>query len=69
MYTEDLIREIVSKMCPCHGKHPTVEIHQTFQVSISACCEEFNDFIQKIMKKADLFFDEAGPPANFLKAR
>ena len=41
MSIEELIREIVSKMCPFHGKHPVVEIHRAGQMDISACCEEF----------------------------
>lgn len=49
MSTEDLIREILSKMCPFHGKHPTVEIHEVGQMNISACCEEFRKQIGDIV--------------------
>jgi hypothetical protein len=64
MGTEDLIREILSKICPFHGKHPTVEIHEAGKMNILACCEEFHEFIQNIINdkfhnKADRLFDEA----------
>jgi hypothetical protein len=51
MSTEELIREIVSKICPFHGKHPTVEIHETGQMNISACCLDFQELIQNIIIK------------------
>ena len=43
MSTEEVIREIVSKMCPFHGKHPTVEIHELGQLDIFACCDAFRE--------------------------
>ena len=49
MITEELIKEIVSKMCPFHGRHPTVEIYESGQMNISACCEKFHDQIEKII--------------------
>jgi len=42
MSTEEVIREVVSKSCPFHGKHATVKVLGTGQVSISACCAEFH---------------------------
>ena len=49
MSTEDLIREILSKLCPFHGKHPTVKMHAGGRMDILACCEEFHEFIQNII--------------------
>lgn len=49
MITEELIREIVSKVCPSHGKHPVVEIHESGQMNISACCDEFHQQIENII--------------------
>jgi hypothetical protein len=49
MNTESLIREIISKICPFHGKHPTVEIHQTGKLDITACCDEFLHQIEHIV--------------------
>ncbi|MEP6951366.1 MAG: hypothetical protein ABI863_18900 [Ginsengibacter sp.] len=49
MNTEDLIREIISKMCPFHGKHPIVEIHEVGEMNVSACCDEFLEQIGKII--------------------
>ena len=49
MSTEDLIREIISKQCPYHGKHPTIEIHEIGQMDISTCCEEFREQIGMIV--------------------
>jgi hypothetical protein len=49
MNTEDLIREIVSKVCPFHGKHPVVEIREVGKMNISACCDEFLEQIGNIV--------------------
>jgi hypothetical protein len=49
MSTEELIREILSKICSFHGKHPTVEIQAAGQLKISACCEEFRKQIGNIV--------------------
>ena len=49
MSTEELIREIVSKMCPFHGKHPTVNIHEAGQMNISTCWEEFHKLVENII--------------------
>ncbi|MEP6947946.1 MAG: hypothetical protein ABI863_01665 [Ginsengibacter sp.] len=49
MSTEELIREIISKMCPLHGKHANVEIHEEGQINISACCAEFHEQMEKII--------------------
>jgi hypothetical protein len=43
MVAENVIREIVSKMCRLHGRHPTVEINKEGQINISACCDEFRE--------------------------
>ena len=70
MNTEDLIREIVSKICPFHGKHPAVEIHETGQMNISACCEEFREQMGNIVKGELLkIFDGAGLPHHINPAR
>jgi hypothetical protein len=49
MNTEDLVREIMSKMCPFHGKYPVVEISEVGQMNISACCDEFHQQIGNIV--------------------
>jgi len=49
MNTENLIREIISKVCPFHGKHPTVDIHETGKLDINACCDEFLEQIGHIV--------------------
>jgi hypothetical protein len=60
MSTEDLIREIISKICSFHGKHPTVEIHEGSQMNISACCEEFREQMRNIVNgKLQKPFDDA----------
>jgi hypothetical protein len=46
---EDLIREILSKMCPSHGLHANIEIKQEWEITISACCEEFHELLGKII--------------------
>ena len=46
---EDLIREILSKMCPLHGTHANIEIKQEWEITISACCEEFHELLEKII--------------------
>ena len=50
MNTENIIREILSKTCSLHGKHPNVEINKDWQLSISACCQEFHDQMENIIK-------------------
>lgn len=50
MNTEDIIREILSKMCSLHGKHANVEINKDNQLSISACCPEFQEQMENIIK-------------------
>jgi hypothetical protein len=47
MSTENLIREILSKRCPYHGKHATVQIHSDLQMEITVCCKEFLQFIEE----------------------
>jgi hypothetical protein len=49
MSPEELIREIISKICPFHGKHPIVEIHKAGGMDISVCCEEFRGQIARIV--------------------
>ena len=46
MSIEELVREIVSKICPFHGMHPKVTIPECGPVHVSACCEEFHQFIE-----------------------
>jgi hypothetical protein len=61
MSTEELIREIISKKCPFHGKHPTVEIHEAGEMDISTCCEEFREHIGTIVNSASQnTYDAAG---------
>ena len=50
MNTEDIIREILSKMCSPHGKHANVEINKDWQLSVSACCSEFREQMENIIK-------------------
>ena len=47
--TEDLIREILSKMCPLHGTHADIAIKQNWELTISACCGEFHELLGKII--------------------
>jgi hypothetical protein len=49
MSTEEIIREIISKMCPFHGLHPFVDIHEHGPINVSACCEEFHEYIRNII--------------------
>ena len=51
MSTEELIREIISKICPFHGKHPTVDIYDAGKINISACCKEFLEQMENIVKR------------------
>jgi hypothetical protein len=50
MNTEDTIREILSKMCSLHGKHANIEINKDNQVSVTACCQEFQEQMENIIK-------------------
>ena len=49
MNTEDIVREIINKICPYHATHPTVQIPEIGQMDISACCEEFLTQIENIV--------------------
>ena len=46
--TEDIIREILSKMCPFHGKHPDIEIDTNWKLKVSACCPEFKGMMESL---------------------
>ena len=46
---EDLVREILSKVCPHHGLHANMELSQKGSLTILACCEEFHSLIEKII--------------------
>jgi hypothetical protein len=48
MDTEDLMREILSKMCPYHGKHPNIELDSNWKLTVSACCNEFKEMMETI---------------------
>ena len=43
MTTEELIKEILNKACPIHGKHPTVELNEVGEVNIKVCCKQFHE--------------------------
>jgi hypothetical protein len=46
---EDLVREILGKMCPYHGLRANVEMSKKELLTVSACCEEFHALIKKII--------------------
>jgi len=50
MSNEELVREIVSKLCPFHGTRATVNMHVTGEIEISACCKEFQIFLGTLIK-------------------
>jgi len=47
--SEDLIREILSKMCSLHGTHANIAIKRGWELTVSACCEEFHELLRKII--------------------
>jgi len=49
MSTEEVIREVVSKFCPFHGKHATVKLLDSGEIKISACCAEFHQQMANIV--------------------
>lgn len=61
MDTEDLMREILSKMCPYHGKHPNITFDRNWKLTVSACCNEFKEMMETIKRnfenKPDRVFD------------
>ena len=58
MNTEDVIREILSKICSLHGKHPGIEIEKDWQLNISACCPEFHEQMENIARDLQKKGDE-----------
>jgi hypothetical protein len=36
-------------VCPFHGKHAIVDIHETDQIDITACCQEFHELLENII--------------------
>lgn len=50
MTSEELIREIVSKICPFHGKKANVNINEGGEIEITACCKEFQGFLETLIK-------------------
>ena len=50
MDTEELMREILSKMCPYHGRHPNITLDKEWKLTVSACCNEFKEMIEAIKK-------------------
>ena len=67
MNTEDTIREILSKMCSLHGKHANVEINKDSQLSISACCREFREQLESIIKDFQKRGEDTSTAASFQK--
>jgi hypothetical protein len=67
MNTEDIIREILSKMCPLHGKHANVEIKKDWQLNISACCREFHEQMENIIKDFQKKGEDTLTVASFQK--
>lgn len=51
MSIEEVIREIVSKVCPFHGKHATVKVRDTGHIIIAACCDEFHSQMENIVTR------------------
>jgi hypothetical protein len=43
--TEDLIREILSKVCPYHGYHAGLYLDKDWNITISAFCHEFEQMM------------------------
>jgi hypothetical protein len=67
MNTEEAIREILSKMCPLHGKHANVEIKKDNQLSVSACCHEFREQMENIIKDFQKKGEDTLTVASFQK--
>jgi len=47
---EELIREMVSKLCPFHGKRAVVNLDKAGQIEIKACCKKFLEFQESLIK-------------------
>ena len=56
---EDIIREVLSKICSLHGKHPNIEIGKDYKLNISACCQEFHGQLEDIIKDYQLRIQRA----------
>ena len=67
MNTEDIIREILSKMCSLHGKHANVEINKDNQLSVSACCYEFREQMENIIRDFQKREENTSTVASFQK--
>jgi len=63
MGTEELIREVVSKVCPFHGKRAAVSVPANGRIQISACCDEFHHFLENQVKNK--FQHEATKTGSF----
>jgi hypothetical protein len=50
MTKEELIREIVSKICPFHGKKPIINMREGTEFEISTCCNEFKGFLVNMIE-------------------
>ena len=50
MDTEGLMREILSKICPYHGRHPNISLDKEWKLRVSACCIEFKEMMEVIKK-------------------
>lgn len=48
MNTEDLMREILSKTCPYHGRHPNITLDKNWKLTVFACCDEFKEMMEMI---------------------
>lgn len=48
---EELIKEILSKLCPFHGLRANIEFDANWEITVSTCCGEFHELISKIIHK------------------
>lgn len=61
MDTENLMREILSKMCSSHGKRPNITFDRNWKLNVSASFDEFKEMMAKkkgnFENKPDWVFD------------
>lgn len=48
-HTEQLIQEILSKVCPIHGSHANIQIKEGWEINTITCCEDFDKLIDHIV--------------------
>jgi len=46
-------------MCSLHGKHANIEIGEDNKLSISACCQEFHEQLENIIKDYQVRIEQA----------